>query len=52
MKLTYQGVVYSKKNSKSIITNRRTGKPMIIASKKAKDMEKNNGNDEENENRQ
>lgn len=41
MKLTYQGVVYSKKNSKSIITNRRTGKPMIIASKRAKDMEKN-----------
>ena len=27
MKLTYQGVVYSKKNSKSILTNRRTGKP-------------------------
>lgn len=25
MKLTYQVVVYSKKNSKSIITNRRTG---------------------------
>lgn len=41
MKLTYQGVIYSKKNSKSIIKNRRTGKPMIIASKKAKDMEKN-----------
>lgn len=41
MKLTYQGVVYSKKNSKSIITNRRTGKPMIVASKRAKDMEKN-----------
>lgn len=41
MKLTYQGVIYSKKNSKSIITNRRTGKPMIVASKKAKDMEKN-----------
>ena len=41
MKLTYQGVIYSKKNSKSIITNRRTGKPMIIASKKATDMEKN-----------
>ena len=41
MKLTYQGVVYSKKNSKSIITNRRTGKAMIIASKRAKDMEKN-----------
>lgn len=39
MKLTYQGVIYSKKNSKSIITNRRTGKPMIVASKKAKDME-------------
>lgn len=52
MKLTYQGVVYSKKNSKSIITNRRTGKPMIVASKKAKDMEKNNDNDEEKENRQ
>ena len=41
MKLTYQGVIYSKKNSKSIITNRRTGRPMIVASKKAKDMEKN-----------
>lgn len=41
MKLAYQGVVYSKKNSKSIITNRRTGKPMIVASKRAKDMEKN-----------
>lgn len=41
MKLTYRGVVYSKKNSKSIIKNRRTGKPMIVASKKAKDMEKN-----------
>lgn len=41
MKLTYQGVVYSKKNSKSIIKNRRTGRPMIVASKKAKDMEKN-----------
>ena len=41
MKFIYQGVIYSKKNSKSIITNRRTGKPMIVASKKAKDMEKN-----------
>ena len=41
MKLTYQGIIYSKKNSKSIITNRRTGRPMIVASKKAKDMEKN-----------
>lgn len=41
MKLIYQGVIYSKKNSKSIITNRRTGRPMIVASKKAKDMEKN-----------
>ena len=40
MKFVYQGVVYSKKNSKSIITNRRTGKPMIVASKRAKDMEK------------
>lgn len=41
MKLAYKGVVYSKKNSKSIIKNRRTGKPMIVASKRAKDMEKN-----------
>ena len=41
MKLIYQGVIYSKKNSKSIITNRRTGRTMIVASKKAKDMEKN-----------
>lgn len=41
MKLTYRGVIYSKKNSKSIIKNRRTGKPMIVASKRAKDMEKN-----------
>ena len=41
MKLIYQGVIYSKKNSKSIITNRRTGRPMIVASKRAKDMEKN-----------
>ena len=39
MKLIYQGVIYLKKNSKSIITNRRTGKPMIVASKRAKDME-------------
>ena len=38
MNLIYQGVIYSKKNSKSIIKNRRTGKPMIVASKKAKDM--------------
>lgn len=33
MKLTYLGVICSKKNSKSIITNRRTGKPIIVASK-------------------
>ena len=39
MKLTYQGVIYSKKSSKSIIKNRRTGKLMIVASKRAKDME-------------
>lgn len=39
MKFTYQGVIYSKKNSKSIITNKRTGKPMVISSKNARAME-------------
>ena len=37
--LTYRGVVYSKKNSKSIITNRRTGKPQIVSNQRAKAME-------------
>ncbi|WP_304068627.1 hypothetical protein [Megamonas hypermegale] len=39
IKLRYSGVIYSKKNSKRIITNRKTGKPTIISSKNAKDME-------------
>lgn len=39
MKFTYNGVIYSKKNSKSVITNRRTGKPMVISSKNARAME-------------
>lgn len=37
--LTYYGVIYSKKNSKRIVTNRRTGRPMIVSSEKAKEME-------------
>lgn len=37
--LTYYGVIYSKKNSKRIITNRRTGRPMIVSNDKAKAME-------------
>ena len=39
MKFIYKGVIYSKKNSKSVITNRRTGKPMVISSKNARAME-------------
>lgn len=37
--LTYEGVVRSKKNSKQIITNPRTGRPMITSSKQAHEME-------------
>lgn len=37
MKLLYKGVVASKKNSKQIIRNPRTGKPMIISSKQARE---------------
>lgn len=37
--LTYIGVIYSKKNSKRIITNRHTGKPMITSNSNAKAME-------------
>ncbi len=36
----YHGIVYSKKNSKSIVTNRYTGKPMLVSSKNASKMEK------------
>lgn len=39
LNLTYYGVVYSKKNSKRIITNRRTFKPMIISNRNAKNQE-------------
>lgn len=37
--LTYYGVIYSKKNSKRIITNHRTQRPMIVSSERAKAME-------------
>lgn len=39
LKLTYYGVVTAKKNSKQIIFNRRTGRPMIISNKRAKKQE-------------
>lgn len=37
--LEYSGTIYSKKNSKRIITNARTGRPQIISSGHAKDQE-------------
>ena len=37
--LTYHGVVYSKKNSKSIVVNRRTGRPQIISNQRVREME-------------
>lgn len=39
MKFEYQGVIYSKKNNKRIITNHQTGRPMITSNRKAKTME-------------
>lgn len=36
LKLVYLGAVLSKKNSKRIITNRRTGAPMMVSNKSAK----------------
>ncbi len=36
LKLTYHGTVLSKKNSKRIIQNPRTGKPLIVSNKSAK----------------
>lgn len=39
IKLVYHGVVYSKKNSKRIIINRRTGRPQIISNAKSKQAE-------------
>lgn len=37
--LTYSGEIYSKKNSKRIITNARTGRPLIVSNDKAKIQE-------------
>lgn len=37
--LTYHGVVTAKKNSKQIIWNRRTNRPMLISNKRAKKQE-------------
>lgn len=39
IELTYHGAVYSKKNSKRIIVNRRTGRPQIISNQRAREME-------------
>lgn len=39
LKLTYHGAILSKKNSKRIIRNRRTGAPMMMSNKAAKDNE-------------
>lgn len=39
IKISYHGVIYSKKNSKRILINRRTGKSFIASSEKAKRME-------------
>ena len=38
-KFIYNGVIYSKKNNKRIITNKKTGKPQIVSSQQAKEME-------------
>lgn len=39
IELTYHGAVYSKKNSKRIIVNRRMGRPQIISNQRAREME-------------
>ena len=39
LELTYRGVVYSKKNSKSIVVNRRTRRPQIISNQRVREME-------------
>lgn len=39
LNLTYYGVIHAKKNSKQIIKNPHTGKPMIISNGKARDQE-------------
>lgn len=40
IKLVYHGVVYSKKNSKRIVVNRRTFRPIIISNRNAKNQER------------
>lgn len=37
--LTYEGKIFSKKNSKQIVMNRRTNKPTIISNKNVRTME-------------
>lgn len=37
--LTYRGIVYSKKNNKNIVVNRRTGRPQIISNQRVREME-------------
>lgn len=39
LELIYNGVVTSKKNSKQIIFNRRSGRPMLISNRRAKKQE-------------
>jgi len=41
VKLTYHGVIYSKKNNKRIVTNKYTQKPIIVSSVRAKSNEWN-----------
>lgn len=40
LELTYHGVVTAKKNSKQIVFNRWSGKPMLISNRRAKKQEK------------
>lgn len=37
--LTYRGVIFSKKNSKQIVMNRRTRRPILISNRNAKNQE-------------
>ncbi len=41
IELTYHGVVTAKKNSKQIIWNRRSKRPMLISNRRAKAQEEN-----------
>lgn len=45
LELTYHGVITSKKNSKQIIFNRRSGTPMLISNRRAKQQENNMADD-------